>query len=137
MHSPKKTPSQLGFYAKNEQVNTVMNGLDGDDYIVDIIKGVKTWIPYDIQSNDEEIIEYVESQLDDKLPKKKAHATARIIKKVPHEPQSINLKKPTIYNIKIGEFIKEIGITYPDLEKGQRMKKAQEMYREWKSKLDV
>lgn len=140
MHNPKKTPSYLGFYAKNEDPNTVMNGIDGNDYIVDIIKGIKTWIPYDAHSNDEEIIEYVESQQEDDLPKKKPHASAKIIKKPPLPPselQSISLKKPTIYNIKIGEFIKELGESHPHLEKGPRMKKAQEMYREWKSKLDV
>ena len=44
-------------------------------------------------------------------------------------------RKPNLYNIKISEFTKKITVEEPDLLPKQRLKKAQEMYKEWKSRL--
>lgn len=154
----KRTPSLLGFPAKNEDIYTVINNPDGVDYIVDLINDIKTWIPYEIQSNDEEIVEYVcvettdETENIKKPPaKKKAAPTVKTTEKTTigrpkkekieeeEKPKKIGRpkktkeeKKPTVYNIKVGEFLSKIVVDFPDIDKGARMKKAQEMYREWK-----
>jgi hypothetical protein len=54
------------------------------------------------------------------------------------EPKLKRTRKPSTYNILLGEFIKKISLEENEKDKedrlprGDRMKKAQDMYREWK-----
>lgn len=49
------------------------------------------------------------------------------------QPKVIKTRKPSLYNIMIGEFIKKISAEQKDLNPKQRMSLAQEMYRTWKA----
>jgi len=42
------------------------------------------------------------------------------------------LRKPSIYNIKIGEFMNELGKKNKYLPAQERMRRANKMYQEWK-----
>lgn len=133
---PKKTPSVLGYPAENEDIYTVMNGKDGEDYIVELVDGIKTWLPYERLPNDEEVIEYVYEEAKETPPKEepKKPVKKKEPAKKPDVPKpAIKEKKPTVYNIKLGEFMKKIAAENPEVEKGERMKRAQQMYREWKA----
>lgn len=144
----KRTPSVLGYSAVNEEINTVMNGKDGNDYIVDTVNGKHKWVLYEALSNDEEIIEYVHEPEIKSVEKKKVVASnvptksetkEKTEKKKLGRPrkedtceQVTNTKTPTIYNIKLGEFMKAINASEHKLSKAEIMKKAQTMYKEWK-----
>ena len=43
------------------------------------------------------------------------------------------LRKPSIYNIKIGEFMNELGNKNKYLPAQERMRRANKMYQEWKA----
>jgi glutaredoxin-related protein len=108
----KRTPSVLGFSAQNEDIYTVINGQDKEDYIVDIVNNKKVWIPYISKSDDEEIIEYIYFNNEVEKPKSKISK----------------------YRSKLAEFVEEIEASTPNIKKSIRLKQAQEMYRQWKIK---
>jgi hypothetical protein len=123
--SYKKTPSFLGFSAKNEKLHTVIHVPDGLDYMVDLIKGEKKWTIYEPESTDQITLEYVYIKSEPSSPiKTKSDDLIITIK---------DKKPPTTYNIKLGEYMKELAETRPDLNKSERMKLAQEMYRNSKT----
>lgn len=45
----------------------------------------------------------------------------------------LRTRKPSIYNIKIGEFIDELGKKNKYLPAQERMRRANKMYQEWKA----
>ncbi len=57
---------------------------------------------------------------------------------VPNDEKEMRTRKPSAYNIMLGEFMKKISMEEAEKPKedripgGDRMKMAQEMYREWK-----
>lgn len=123
----KKTPSYFGFSAKNERLHTVIHVPDGQDYMVDLIRGEKKWTIYEPESTDQITLEYVYIKSEPSSPiKTKSEDLVIKVKDT--------VKKPlTKYNIKITEYIKELSETHPNLNKTERMKLAQEMYRNSKT----
>lgn len=74
---------------------------------------------------------------DDEKPKAKPKKVESDDDKPKKEEKS--KRKPSQYNVMLGEFMKKIALEEKDkaednrIPRGERMKKAQEMYREWKA----
>jgi hypothetical protein len=56
---PKDTTPETKYPAKNEDVDTIITGSDGKDYVVELVDKIKKWIPYLPEPTDIVIIEKV------------------------------------------------------------------------------
>lgn len=94
------------FPAEHEDIDTIIEGKDGRDYVVDVVDGMKKWVLYVREPNDIVIEQKI----------------AR-----PNLPSNINR-----YQSFLKEMTEKLKIEEPDLAPGARLKKIQQMWRESK-----
>lgn len=92
------------FPAENEDIDTIIEGKDGRDYVVDVVDGMKKWVLYVRDPND--IV--IEKKITLALP-----GTNR-------------------YQTFLKEMTEKLKIEEPDLAPGARLKKIQQMWRDRK-----
>ena len=103
------------FPAENEDIDTIITGTDGKDYVVDVVEGLKKWVPYLPESDDEIIIEKTLPRVEGPSPVKKKE------------------KNPAKEHSKYAEYLKEMTAKFkmekPDLVPKERISLIQEMWK--------
>jgi hypothetical protein len=111
-----KSPEKK-YPAANEDIDTIITGLDGQDYVVDVgDDGVKKWVLYLPEANHCVIIEKILPPL----------ASLCIEEKDTKKPV------PTKYHLFLSEMTKKIKESEPDLPAKDRQKKIQQLWKERK-----
>lgn len=94
------------FPAENEDIDTIIEGKDGRDYVVDVVDGVKKWVLY-VRNPNDIVIEQ------------------KMVLASP--PSNINR-----YQSFLKEMTEKLKIEEPSLAPGARLKKIQQMWRDLK-----
>ena len=132
----------LNLNSSDEELDTIVQGYDGNDYIVILKNGCKIWELYNI--NNEEITYVPDITIRngkniksfDKSPNKSPktdtikRGRGRPKKNPNQEPRKP--RQPTAYNLFLKEKLKELSLTYPDLPNKDRMKIASNIWNERK-----
>lgn len=105
------------FPAQKEDVDTIITGKDGKDYIVDIIDGIKKWVLYLPEPNDHIIVEKVLPDIE--------------IQQSP--PETEKKGNPNKYQTFLSEMTKKLKKEEPHLNADERRKKISELWKIHKS----
>jgi hypothetical protein len=101
--------------AADEDIDTIISGTDGKDYIVDIIDGIRQWVLYLPEVNDVIIIE-------------KSLPPIEFIKKEITAPEKTPEKKLTDYHHFMSEMTIKLKKEYPNMKAPERRTKISEMW---------
>lgn len=136
--------------SSDEELDTIVQGYDGNDYIIVLKNGCKIWDLYNTNNEDEELFCMPNVTIrSDKKPVKMKKTAGKIDvpqqtvtsepvkrgrgrpKKNPdHEPRKP--RQPTAYNLFLKAKLAELSITYPHLPNKERMKIASNIWNETK-----
>lgn len=94
-----------------EDIDTIITGKDGKDYVVDVVNGIKKWVPYLPEPDHVIVLEKI-------LPDLEFAAKAEEEKKTNPNKYHVFLKETT-------DWLKK---TEPQLTPGERRKRVQEMW---------
>jgi hypothetical protein len=98
--------------AINEDIDTIITGLDGKDYIVDVIDGIRQWTLYLPEPDDHIIIEKTLQSIDIDI---------KNIKKEISEPVPVVVKKgPTKYHCFLQEQTARLKTEFPKMTSNDR-----------------
>lgn len=109
------TTPESRYPAEREDLDTIITGPDGKDYVVDTVEGFKKWVPYLPEPSDVVIIEKI-------LTPDLALPTAEEIPK----------KSPNKYQMFLKTMTEKLKKEEPDLLPKDRMKKIQQLWKEQK-----
>jgi len=101
--------------AANEDIDTIISGSDGKDYIVDIVEGIRQWVLYLPEDDDEIIIE-------------KSLPPIEFIKKEITAPEKTKKKPLTDYHHFMSEMTIKLKKENPDMKAPERRAKISEMW---------
>lgn len=108
-----RTP-EARYPAENEDIDTIITGSDGKDYVVDIVDGAKTWVPYLPEPDHVVTIEKI-------LPKIDLLGDAK------QEPPA---KKKNRYQIYVDEMIPKLRAEHPRMSGTERMALIRQMWKD-------
>ena len=118
--NPKNTPESK-YPAENEDIDTIITGPDGQDYVVDIVDGLRSWIVYLPHEDDMLIIKKILPRIDD----------TQII----DTNKDINTKKPNANNKEsngyqkfMNEMVDKIKQDNPEIAGTDRIKMIRSMW---------
>lgn len=112
--------------AINEDIDTIITGLDGKDYIVDVIDGIRQWILYLPEPDDEIIIEKTLQSIDIDI---------KNIKKEISEPVLLVKigRGPTKYQIFLKEQTTRLKTEFPKMTSNERKNTIHDLWEASKS----
>lgn len=117
IQNPMSSP-EAKYPAVDEDIDTIIAGTDGKDYIVDIMDGMKQWVLYLPEANDEIVIQKVLPPIND-LPKLQA------------EPVNV-AKGANKYQVFMSEITKQLKKDHPEMTSGQRREMVSKLWKEKK-----
>ena len=106
--------------AANEDIDTIITGTDGKDYIVDIIDGLKQWVLYLPEPHDEIIFMKVLPPIS-MLPK--------LNEEVAPTPKA---KGPNKYQLFVSDITKKLKKEHPEMTALQRKERIARLWQEQK-----
>ena len=122
----KDTTPEPRYPAAEEDVDTIITGSDGKDYVVELVNDIKKWVPYLPDPNDTIIIDKV-------LPPINAPSTS----KPKSSPDKNSNDKPLTWQDFSSEMTEKIKKDEPHLSGAERKAKVSELWKEYKSNLPV
>lgn len=106
--------------AEKEDVDTIVAGSDGRDYVVDVVDGVKKWVPYLPEPDDLVVIDKILPKID--LP----------VQKSPQKPAPAK-KGPNKYQLYVSDMTKRLKEERPELAAADRIAVIKQMWANMKS----
>lgn len=110
-----KTP-EARYPAELEDIDTIITGLDGKDYVIDIVDGMKRWVPYLPEPDHVVTIEKILPKID--LP---GGTTQK---------EDAAKKQPTKYQLFVTEMIPKIKKEHPNMSGTDRMELIRRMWKD-------
>lgn len=106
--------------AEKEDIDTIIAGSDGRDYVVEVVEGVKKWVPYLPEADDVVVIDKILPKID--LP----------VQKSPQKPAPAK-KGPNKYQIFVSEMTKKLKEEQPNLQPSDRISIIKQLWVNMKS----
>jgi hypothetical protein len=110
-----KTP-EVRYPAELEDIDTIIAGSDGKDYVVDIIDGMKRWVPYLPEPDHVVTIEKILPKID--LPGAST------------QKEEGAKKQPTKYQLFVTEMIPRLKKEHPNMSGTERMELIRQMWKD-------
>lgn len=102
--------------ASKEDIDTIITGPDGKDYVVDIVDGEKKWVLYLPEPDDLILIHKVLPSINNDNEE--------------NQKPTLTIKKPNKYQIFISEMTKKIKEEQPKLPATERRKLVQQLWKD-------
>lgn len=120
----KDTTPEPRYPAAEEDVDTIITGSDGKDYVVELIEDIKKWVPYLPDPNDVIIIDKVLPPLNAPNTNSKSNS-----------PKNNQDQKPMTWQDFSSDMSEKIKKENPNLTGAQRKAKVSELWKEYKANL--
>lgn len=107
------------FPAANECIDTIICGKDGNDYVVDIIDGIRKWVPYLPLPDDVVTIEHIKKDVC-----KEKGEVSHVEKNTPKQPS------PNRYQQYLKDMTAKLKNENPDLAPKDRLELIRKMWKD-------